>query len=131
MANGFDSDVDHGAADLDKVDRQLAVLDLPEEVSTDRAAKILGCCKHTVLQYQADGLLEWRNAAPPSSARPVFRFTLRSVLKLRLDYQKGSARSPLPVTPKRSPTRPARGEGYEPKHLRRKTSTTDRAPMSE
>src|SRR6516162_10229337 len=52
-----------GAGDCFVVKR----VELPEEVTTQEAAEILGCCKHTVLHYLAEGLLEWRNAAPPSS----------------------------------------------------------------
>ena len=100
--------------------RELGNVDLPEELSTQEAARVLGCCKHTVLQFQEEGLLEWRNAAPPSSQRPLFRFTLRSVLELRLAYQRGSPRPPGPFTPKLRPRRSAPATQYQPKHLRRK-----------
>jgi hypothetical protein len=99
----------------------IARLNLPEEVTAQQAAAILGCCKHTVLQYLQEGLLEWRNIAPPSSNRPVFRLTVRSVLELRLGYQRGSPRQPRK---ERAITRqralPA--SGYQPKHLRRKST---------
>jgi len=100
-------------------------LDLPEEVSTQEAAKILGCCKHTVLQYMEAGLLEWRNAAPPSSARPVFRFTLRSVLDIRLAYKKGSPtpKAEVKVVPRK---RAASASGHQIKHLRRKNTTDEK-----
>jgi hypothetical protein len=97
-------------------------LDLPEEVSTQQAAAILGCCKHTVLQYLEDGLLEWRNAAPPSSNRPVFRLTLRSVLELRLTYQRGSPRPPQPAERSKGRQRRPPPSGFTPKHLRRKNA---------
>jgi hypothetical protein len=95
-------------------------LNLPEEVTTQQAAAILGCCKHTVLQYQEEGILEWRNLAPPSSQRPVFRFTLRSVLELRLGYQSGTARPPQPPKPTKTRRRTAASSPYQPKHLHRK-----------
>jgi len=95
-------------------------LELPEEVTTQEAAAILGCCKHTVLQYLAEGLLEWRNAAPPSSQRPVYRLTLRSVLELRLGYRRGSPHPPQPLQPSQTRRRSAPSSHYQPKHLRRK-----------
>jgi hypothetical protein len=97
----------------------MARLALPEEVTTQQAAVILGCCKRTVLRYLQEGLLEWRNAAPPSSNRPVFRFTLRSVLELRLGYQRGSLRLPAA---ERNTTRQrvVPSSGFQPKHVRRK-----------
>jgi hypothetical protein len=109
-------------------------LALPEEVTTQQAAAILGCCKHTVLQYLADGLLEWRDVAPPSSNRPVFRLTLRSVLELRLAYRRANPYPPRPAqrTKGRSP-RPSSSD-FKPKHLRRKktsTSESSSAPQEE
>lgn len=95
-------------------------LNLPEEVNTREAAAILGCCKHTVLQFLEGGLLEWRNAAPPSSNRPVFRFTLRSVLQLRLGYKVGSARPPRADTKPKMPRRKIDAAAYQAKHVRRK-----------
>ena len=95
-------------------------LDLPEEVTTQQAAAILGCCKHTVLQYLADGLLEWRDLAPAASNRPVFRLTLRSVLALRLAYRRDNPHPPRPAErTKGRPRRPPPSD-FKPKHLRRK-----------
>lgn len=62
--------------------------DLPEELTTDRAAKLLGISKDTLLKLKDAGLLEYRNAAPPTSSRPVFRFKKESVTQLRTTYQK-------------------------------------------
>ena len=95
-------------------------LNLPEEVTSQEAATILGCCKHTVLQYLEEGLLEWRNIAPPSSDRPVYRFTLRSVTELRLGYQRGSPRPPRPNKAAEKTRRSKPGSDYKPQHLRRK-----------
>jgi hypothetical protein len=95
-------------------------LDLPEEVSSQEAAAILGCCKHTVLQYLEEGLLERRNIAPPSSDRPVYRITLRSVTELRLGYQRGSSRPARPITATKKMRRSKPASDYKPKHLRRK-----------
>jgi hypothetical protein len=106
-------------------------LGLPEEVSTQEAAAILGCCKHTVLQILEDGLLEWRNDAPPSSSRPVYRLTLRSVLQVRLAYQTGSPKPPRAEGKVRS--RPKVVEtGYQVQHLRRKGArpSEDRGPSA-
>jgi hypothetical protein len=117
---------DHGGereAGLDEAARALIKdLNLPKEVTTREASEILGCCKHTVLQYLAEGLLEWRNAAPPSSLRPVYRFTVRSVLEIRLGYQRGISRSPQPRKLISARRRSAPRSDYQPKHLRRKKS---------
>jgi hypothetical protein len=77
--------------------------------------------KHTVLRFLEDGLLEWRDAAPPSSARPVYRITLRSVLELRLGYRVGSAtrQEKDKIRPRRRTAEPG---AYEVQHLRRKGS---------
>jgi hypothetical protein len=61
--------------------------ELPKEVSTAEAAHILGVSKDTVLKLKEAGLLEYRNLAPPTSIRGVFRFLLASVLELRNSYQ--------------------------------------------
>ena len=60
----------------------------PQEVGTARAAEILGVSKDTVLKLKAAGLLEYRNTAPPGSSRPVYAFTLRSVMELRTSYER-------------------------------------------
>jgi hypothetical protein len=67
-----------------------------------------------------EGVLEWRNLAPPSSRRPFFRFTLRSVLELRLAYQRGTARPGQATKSIKSRRRPAPSANFQPKHLRRK-----------
>jgi hypothetical protein len=105
--------------DVGEVGDLVKQLNLPEEVSTEQAAEVLGCCKHTVLRFMAAGLLAWRNAAPPSSARPVYRFTLRSVLDIRLGYKTGSS-SPNAEATMKPRQRKAVPSGYQIKHLRRK-----------
>ena len=107
-----DADPDAGAL--------LQRLGLPEEVTTQQAAAILGCCKHTVLQYLADGLLEWRDVAPPSSNRPVFRLTLRSVLELRLAYRRDNPHPPRPAARTKGRSPRLSSSVFKPKHLRRK-----------
>lgn len=62
--------------------------ELPKEVSTAEAARILGVSKDTVLKMKAAGLLEYRNTCSPDSCRPVYAFSLRSVLELRTTYQR-------------------------------------------
>ena len=79
------------------------VSDLPREVSTEEAATILGLSKDTVLKLRAAGMLEFRNAAPPGSSRPVYRFLLESVVRLRTSYETDE---PTPEIP-RQPTRRA------------------------
>ena len=60
--------------------------DLPQEVSTQRAADILGVTKDTVLKYRESRLLPYRDIAPPGSSRAIYRFPLESVLNLRPSY---------------------------------------------
>src|SRR5215472_5208034 len=76
------------------------------EVRTPEAAKILGVSKDTVLKLREAGVLPFRNAAPPGSTRPVFRFPLDAVLKLRGGYH---TEVPAPRGPKAPPRRRAAG----------------------
>lgn len=73
----------------------------PQEVGTARAAKILGVSKDTVLKLKGAGLLEYRNTAPPGSNRPVYAFTLRSVMELRTSYERDEPEVRRPVEPLR------------------------------
>ncbi len=77
------------------------VSDLPKEVSTEEAATILGLSKDTVLKLRAAGLLEFRNAAPPGSSRPVYRFLLDSVVRLRTSYETDEPTPKIPQQPTR------------------------------
>jgi hypothetical protein len=61
-------------------------LELPQELSLTDAAAMLGVDKKTVIRYMHDGVLEWRDIAPPSSSRPTYRIKLASALKLRTHY---------------------------------------------
>ena len=83
------------------------------EVGTLAAAKVLGVSKDTVLKLREAGVLPYRNAAPPGSTRPVFRFPLDAVLKLRGGYH---TEVPAPRGPKAPPRRRASG-GRKYKHL--------------
>jgi hypothetical protein len=86
---------------------------LPREVSTAEAAAILGVSKDTVLKLKSTGLLEYRNTGSPDSCRPVFAFSLRSVIALRTTYDRD-----VPVVRQRpdSPRRRVKGaKNY--KHL--------------
>jgi hypothetical protein len=85
--------------------------ELPREVSSAEAARILGVSKDTVLTYKDAGLLEYRDLAPSSSSRSVYAFSLPSVLKLRTTYE---ADEPLPFR-RREPTR--RAVKGERKHI--------------
>lgn len=90
---------------------------LPREVSTAEAAEILGVSsKDTVLKLKAAGLLEYRNLAPPSSIRGVFRFSLASVLELRSTYQTDFPTPPMLPQPQRRRVRQKEEPKY--KHLR-------------
>jgi predicted transcriptional regulator len=94
------------------VDRLRRFIDeLPPELSTDEAAKILAVSKDTVLRLKRAGLLEFRNTAPPESARPVYRYTLASVAKLRTTYTRDVPALPTP-----------RKQNHH--HARRKPKTT-------
>jgi hypothetical protein len=79
---------------------------LPREVSTAEAARILGVSKDTVLKLKQAGLLEYRNTAPPDSFRPVYAFSLHSVMELRTTYERDV---PTPRRPAEPPRRQARG----------------------
>lgn len=81
--------------------------DIPKEVSTEEAAQILGQSKDTVLKFRAAGFLQYRNAAPPGSSRPVYRFLLESVLKLRTSYE---IDDPTPASPRQPQRRAAKGK---------------------
>lgn len=80
---------------------------LPREVSTEEAAIILGVSKDTVLKFRSAGLLPYRNAAPPGSGRPVYRFPLESVVQLRTTYETDE---PTPRMPKQPGRRQAKGK---------------------
>jgi hypothetical protein len=68
--------------------------DIPAELSLRQAAATLGVDKKTVQKYIAAGLLEWRDAAPPNSSRPLLRVKRDSVVKLRTTYRTGPASPP-------------------------------------
>jgi hypothetical protein len=76
-------------------------INLPEEVSTAQAARILGVSKDTVLAYREKGLLPFRNLAPPGSTKPVYVFPLEAVVKLRTTYQTEQPASPVQAEPTR------------------------------
>lgn len=75
--------------------------DLPKEVSTAVAARILGISKDTVLELKKAGLLEYRNTGSPDSCRPVYAFSLRSVLEVRTTYQRDTPPYHRPEAPHR------------------------------
>lgn len=94
----------------DKLDRRtsphaekpkLEGVEVPEEVSTAQAARILGVSKDTVLKMKAAGLLEYRVTGSPDSSRPVYAFTLRSVLEVRTTYQRDTPPYQRPEAPHR------------------------------
>jgi hypothetical protein len=91
---------------------ELEKLGLPREVTAAEAAQILDCDRKTVVRYIRDGVLEWRDVAPPSSCHPEYRIKLDSVVALRTSYrvtpfnrsavraQLRRSSSSLPVAPK-------------------------------
>ena len=56
------------------------------EVTIREAAELLGVGQKTVTKYVRQGLLIARDAAPPSSARPLWKLPLDAVLELRGGY---------------------------------------------
>ena len=86
-------------------------LELPAELSLSEAARVLGVDKKTVLRYVRDGVLEWRDIAPPSSSRPTYRIKLESALKLRTGYRSE------PEEPAERKPRVARRQ-YQSRHVR-------------
>jgi hypothetical protein len=88
--------------------------DLPQEVSTEEARRILGVTKDTVLKYREGGRLPFRDIAPPGSSRAIYRFPLVSVLKLRTSYT--FAEPETAASPKEPLRRRAKGE-RKYKHL--------------
>jgi hypothetical protein len=86
---------------------------LPREVSTAEAARILGVSKDTVLKLKSAGLLEYRHTGSPNSCRPVFAFSLRSILELRTNYERDA---PFPCR-LNEPTRRAVSRKRKYKHL--------------
>jgi hypothetical protein len=82
---------------------------LPKEVSTEQAAKILGVSKDTVLKLKAEGILEYRNTAPPGSSRPVYAFALDSVLEVRTSYDRDEPPPRQPPEPRCRRVRGRRG----------------------
>ena len=80
-------------------------LELPAEVSTARAAEILGVSKDTVLEYRKKGLLRYRDTTPPGSSKPAFVYPLDDVVRLRTTYQTEDVVARQPVEPARRPVK--------------------------
>jgi hypothetical protein len=100
------------SANEDAVDKSLsgrttkvAGLDLPTELSLREAAQVLGCDPKTVLRYIDDGMLQWRNAAPASSSRPIYKICSQSAIRLRTSYRQTGTRSDTPRRQKRRSSR--------------------------
>jgi|ERR1019366_3787261 hypothetical protein len=84
-----------------QVDELCLVPDLPREVSTEEAAGILGQSKDTVLKLRSAGVLPFRNAAPPDSTRPSYRYPLAAVIQLRTTYDTEEQTPRMPTEPGR------------------------------
>lgn len=95
-----------------------AQLDLPEEVRVRDAAGILGVGVKTVLGYITEGVLPARNAALPSSTRPMWRLKLQDVVEMRTGYTR---HEPVPSTNGNGHAKRRRAvQKYEPKILKRR-----------
>lgn len=68
------------------------------------------------MKFKDAGLLEYRNLAPPTSSRPLFRFRLESVVNLRTGYQADTQASAAPAEHQRRRGRKPQQNDY--KHLR-------------
>lgn len=86
---------DHGRGEAESAP------EVPEEVSTAAAAKLLGVSKDTVLKYREKGMLRYRDLSPSGSSRPNFVFPLDAVLALRTGYEIESPTQSRPVEPTR------------------------------
>jgi hypothetical protein len=84
------------------------------EIGTLAAAKVLGVSKDTVLKLREAGLLPYRNAAPPGSSRPLYRFPLQAVLEIRTRYD--VAEPPAAAAPQEPQRRRVKG-AKKYKHL--------------
>lgn len=93
---------------------------LNEELSLREAAKELHCDPKTVIRYIEDGLLQWRNAAPPSSTRPRYRIKSESVLQLRNSYRLGTPQAAEPEPARTPRKRAVKSSNYQPKHMRQR-----------
>lgn len=98
---------------MDEVQIEAHGLQLPPEVSTAQAAKILGVGKDRVLAYKKKGLLPYRDIASPGSTRPIYKFPLDAVVKMRTTYQTDE---PAPEVPREVPRRAVKGQ-RKYKHL--------------
>jgi hypothetical protein len=83
-------------------DSHVATLDLPKEVTTAEAAKILGCDRKQIIKFIQHGLLAVRNKTGPWSTRPQFAVELQSLLNLRCSYRtQGREQTPATSRPQR------------------------------
>lgn len=93
---------------------------LNEELSLREAAKELHCDPKTVIRYIEDGLLQWRNSAPPSSTRPRYRIKTDSVLQIRNSYRLGTPQAVEPERARKPRKRAVKSANYQPKHMRQR-----------
>jgi hypothetical protein len=115
FAHAIDQDdLEAGQAESIGKDDGTNLPELPEEIGAREAAAILRVSKDTVLKYRDMGVLPSRNIAPPGSSRPIYRFPLDAVVKLRSEYT--LSEPPVPTTPT-GPTRRRVSGRREFKHL--------------
>lgn len=88
-------------------------LNLPQEVNTAEAAKILGVSRRTVIRYIEDGLLLARDVAPMRSKQKNYRMPLEAVVEMRTGYV-------VQHRHKSEPKQQRRTRQYEPQTMKRK-----------
>lgn len=96
---------------------------LEEECSVQEAADILCCDRKTVIRMIDDGQLEWRNAAPLSSTRAIYRLKASSVIELRNSYSRSGTEPPTLQVSKSPRRKASTSSGYKPTHIRRQSES--------
>lgn len=88
---------------LDRIEKLLAKRGnevVPPELSRREAAAYLGVSIETLLEFQRAGLLRYRNASPPGSGKPRYRYPVADLDRL---MQQGYRRDQPP--PRNVPAR--------------------------
>lgn len=98
----------------------LQPLPLKDELSLRETATVLGCDTKTVIHYIDDGVLEWRNAAPPSSTRKLYKLKTESVLNFRNSYRLSTTQAADSRPASKPRKRLIKSSNYQPKHIRQK-----------
>ena len=79
----------------------------PPELSRQEAARYLGVSVETFLEFQREGLLRYRNASPPGSGKPRYRYPVVDLDQLmQQDYRRDVPRSKKSSTRRRNQSKP-------------------------